>query len=104
MRRHSTNFYGNSFDEATIQAVWNKAKIVPGINPALRRQDACGAWIDRYQYGITVSNGHGWEIDHIVPVSKGGSDHITNLQPLQWENNRHKGDEMFLKCKVFALV
>jgi len=29
----------------------------------------------------------------ILPVSKGDTDHIDNLQPLQWENNRHKGDD-----------
>jgi 5-methylcytosine-specific restriction endonuclease McrA len=34
----------------------------------------------------------GWEIDHIVPVSLGGSDDLDNLQPLWWKNNRRKGD------------
>ena len=33
------------------------------------------------------------EIDHIKPVSQDGGDELSNLQPLQWENNRHKGDD-----------
>ncbi len=102
MRRNGSNYYGNTFDEATVQAVWNKATIVPGANPAFRRKDACGAWIERDQYGVTIPSGTGWEVDHVVPVSRGGSDHISNLQPLQWENNRHKADNVQLRCAVVA--
>ena len=40
----------------------------------------------------------GWEIDHIKPVSKGGTDNLSNLQPLYWENNRSKGDKLDWKC------
>lgn len=95
-------FNKNSFNEATVNAVWEKGKIVPGYNAAVLRKDSCGAWIKRVEYGNTNSS-YGWEIDHIKPVSQHGSNLLFNLQPLQWENNRHKGDNYpHWTCKVKA--
>ncbi len=50
----------------------------------------CGAAMQYSAYGTTGE--YGWEIDHIKPVSRGGADDLSNLQPLYWENNRRKGD------------
>lgn len=35
-----------------------------------------------------------WEIDHIHPLSKGGSFHYTNTQPLTINENRVKGNRL----------
>lgn len=58
-----------AFSEETIQQVWEKATPVAGNDPAVWRQDQCKAWIGRRFYGNRNSE-YGWEIDHIVPVSK----------------------------------
>jgi len=90
MRRFNTNSSGGEFSAQTIVSVWAKATPVAGYDPAVYRKDRCGAWIKSSDYGTTGK--YGWEIDHIVPVSRSGSDAMFNLQPLHWENNRRKSD------------
>ena len=92
-RKRGSDRNGRSFDAATIRAVWNKAAHAPGFDPAYVRLDSCGAWIEWAKYGDTTPGGNGWEVDHIKPVAAGGGDELSNLQALQWENNRHKGDQ-----------
>lgn len=96
-RKSGTRSDGQPFDEQTIESVWKKGTAEPNY-PSFRK-DVCGASMQRNKYGKTEQ--WGWEIDHIKPVSQRGTDDLSNLQPLQWENNRHKGDNFpNWSCKV----
>ena len=89
-----------SYMHQELVLIWSKGIIVPGVNPAERRKDVCGAWIDWLAYGNRKSS-FGWEVDHMFPVSKGGAHHINNVHPLHWQNNARKSDGS-LSCVVSA--
>lgn len=86
--------------DTIVTPVWQKGQVVAGYNPDEWRKDQCGAWIGRTYHGNRNSK-FGWEIDHITPQSQGGTDHISNLRPLQWQNNASKQDGR-LVCVVTA--
>ena len=79
-------------------AVWAKGAIVEGYDPKKYRKDHCEAWMQYGKYGDRGSD-FGWEIDHITPESRGGTDELSNLRPLQWENNNDKSNGN-LSCPV----
>ena len=80
-----------NFSEQQINQVFEKGIVSDKFDSKLYRLDVCGALIQRSKYGDRTHN-RGWEIDHIKPASKGGTDDISNLQPLQWQNNANKAD------------
>ena len=78
-----------TWSDEEIEAVWQKGSLTNDTEkwpPHIWRFDALGNAIKRDEYGNRNSK-HGWEIDHITPVSQGGTDHISNLRPFQWEEN-----------------
>lgn len=89
-----------AFSEEIIQKVWEKGTIVPNSDKEKWRKDQCSAWINRNQYGNRNSI-YGWEIDHITPISNGGGDELSNLRPMQWQNNLHTSDGR-LKCLIIS--
>lgn len=90
-RKPGTTCEGAPFPASVVRAVWDKGHLIPGRDPDEWRCDICGSTIRFLDHGNTKSR-FGWEIDHVLPVSKGGKDDGANLRPLQWEINRLKGD------------
>jgi 5-methylcytosine-specific restriction endonuclease McrA len=79
------------YDHATLSAIWAKAQVVQGYDANVYRQDIYGRWIAWNEYGQTTQ--YGWEVDHIIAESRGGSNTLNNYQPLHWGNNRTKSDK-----------
>ncbi len=78
------------FSKEIVEVIWKKAQEIPNYNPNIWRKDFAGAWIRKDQYGATGN--YGWEIDHLKPTAKGGTDELKNLKPIHWQNNRYKSD------------
>lgn len=89
-RSPGTTVDGKPFDEDVIDAVWQKGESLWHMDSY--KKDMFGTSICRFKYGKECKNG--WVIDHIMPVEKGGTDDLSNLQPLYWENNLKKGDKI----------
>ena len=102
--------YGNSLEEiwlATASRKKTSHNILAlqkyretGLFP-LWIEDCENKWINFEHHGKKTKCCCGFEIDHIVPQAKGGSNDISNLQALNWEDNRKKSDNLdFLDPQV----
>ena len=77
--------------------VWNLAKPIKNKDPSKFKQDPYGDQICKSSYGKTTEQG--WQIDHIKPQAKGGSDNIKNLQALKSTTNNKKSDSLVKKSR-----
>ena len=78
-------------DSTKIQEIWNKAAEVSGYDSSRWRKHFAGAWIHRDQYGLPTE--FGWDIFHLIPASKGGTNDIDNLLPIHRKNNLRRDND-----------
>jgi len=71
-------------DAETIEAVWKKAREIPGLPGTIWRRDRFGMTIRRFDYARTDSD-FGWVVDRLLIGVEEGEPHA-RLQPLQWRN------------------
>jgi len=80
-----------TYTDNIINAVWEKAKVVDGMDSAMYRLDAANTLIMRAKYGM--DNPYGWVIDHVYPRKLGGGDELVNLRAMHIKNNNSKSDD-----------
>jgi len=83
--------------DSEIDKIWKKAKLLRGQDPNKYRQDPYGNKLHKDSYGKSTKMG--WEIDHIKPKSRGGSNATKNLQALQTKVNREKSNSLVKKSR-----
>lgn len=67
-----------------------RAKMTPALKESIKRRDGY-----RCKYcGRTMADGVSLEVDHIIPVSRGGRSEPSNLQTLCWDCNRGKSNSI----------
>jgi hypothetical protein len=85
------------FSEELIQQVWDRARAGNDVDAATWREDECGAWIGRHQYGEQDAE-FGWTI---LNVSGGGPDVLENLRAFH-HSNAFDPANGHAKCRVSA--
>lgn len=77
-------------DDERKRVAWSRAFVVPGYDPTVWRRDEYRSWIRFADYGDRGS-AYGWEVDHVIPLARGGTDIDSNLRALHWRANASLG-------------
>jgi hypothetical protein len=72
-----------NFEQDQIEAAWEHGRTVAEADPAVWRQDACGAWIRRDQFGREGSE-FGWKIENVA--HGGPATTAPVFRPFHWRN------------------
>lgn len=72
------------WNEALIDKVWEHARVLPEADPGTWRQDECGAWIRRDQFGHEHAE-FGWKIERVI--AGGVPDAAQGLRPFHNRNH-----------------
>lgn len=81
----------SNYSKELLDKIWEKGRPIKGMDPNLYRKDIFGKTMYRHAYGKTSPMG--WNVDHSKPTSKGGTDHLSNLQPMNSIENCKKGNK-----------
>ncbi len=87
----------NNFTEEEIREVWSSISECRGKKSCI---DPWGREIKRFDYGC--KDKYCWNIDHILPISRGGTNSISNLQPLHWKSIKEIRRKKQILCKTRA--
>lgn len=53
-----------------------------------------------YLCGKIIKPGQRWNLDHVVPKSRGGATHYTNLKPVHCDCNTAKADKLLSEYRL----
>lgn len=69
---------------------WTQDKLKQVFDRTSGKCHICHRLVEYSSYG-NVKRGDGWEVEHSIPRSHGGSDNLNNLYPAHVNCNRSKG-------------